>query len=303
MLEINWVRPHLVSILPCLCLVLAMVSGCRPDQSQSWQGYVEGEYVYVAAPKGGKLLSRPLSRGQEVIAGTLAFALDDVFELAAVDAARQELEQSRSTLADMRKGARPSERETIQARLDKAKAEAELARLEYDRRIDLLDDGTIAREDLDKKKSLYETASQQVRQIEAELRTSALGSRIDAIRAAEAQVRAAEAGLAQAIWNLDQRTQNASVSGLVFDTFFNPGDWVPAGRPVLAILPPGLRKVRFFVPEPLLGSIRPGQTVRVTWDGQSEPLACTVSYVSTRVEYTPPVIYSSQSRAKLVFMV
>lgn len=295
-------RPLAVLLLLCLCVLLLAVSECRRDGPQPWQGYVEGEFVYQAAPRSGQLTTRPVHRGQEIQAGFQVFTLDHEFEQAVADAAREDLDRAENSLADMRKGVRPSERETIQAQLDRARTEARLARIEYERRAKLLQDGAIAQDELDRMEIHLETATQDIRQLEAQLRTSSLGARADAVLAAEAEVRAAKARLDQALWDLGQRVQVAAVSGLVMDTFFNPGEWVPAGRPVLSILPPDLRKVRFFVPEPLLGSIRVGQTIHVSWDGRTEPVACTIIHVSSQAEYTPPVIYSSQSRAKLVFM-
>jgi HlyD family secretion protein len=38
-------------------------------------------------------------------------------------------------------------------------------------------------------------------------------------------------------------------------------------------------------------------------DGVKEPFVGKVSYISPKAEYTPPVIYSRETRAKLVFMV
>ena len=38
-------------------------------------------------------------------------------------------------------------------------------------------------------------------------------------------------------------------------------------------------------------------------DGCGADVAATVSYISEEPEYTPPVIYSNETRAKLVFMV
>jgi HlyD family secretion protein len=78
---------------------------------------------------------------------------------------------------------------------------------------------------------------------------------------------------------------------------------VAAGRPVVSLLPPANIKVRAFVPEPRLGSIRVGDAARVRVDGVSEPFAGKVSFISPRAEYTPPVIYSQEERSKLVFLV
>jgi HlyD family secretion protein len=78
---------------------------------------------------------------------------------------------------------------------------------------------------------------------------------------------------------------------------------VPAGSPVVSLLPPANIKVRFFVPEPRLGTVKLGQSVSVRCDGCARPVAATVSYVAPQAEYTPPVIYSRESRSKLVFLI
>jgi HlyD family secretion protein len=102
---------------------------------------------------------------------------------------------------------------------------------------------------------------------------------------------------------LSQKRQNAPQAGLVFDTLFRPGEWVPSGRPVVALLPPGNIKVRAFVPETEIGTVRVGYGARVHVDGVDQPLAGRVGFISPKAEYTPPVIYSRETREKLVFMI
>ena len=99
---------------------------------------------------------------------------------------------------------------------------------------------------------MHDQARQRVAQLEAELATSRLGSRADQIAATEANVRALEAALVKAEWDLAQKRQLAPQAGLIFDTLYRAGEWVPAGRPVLALLPPPNIKVRAFVLRPEL---------------------------------------------------
>jgi HlyD family secretion protein len=89
----------------------------------------------------------------------------------------------------------------------------------------------------------------------------------------------------------------------VEDRLRRPGEWVEAGGVVLSLLPPENVKVRFFVPEPLLGAMRVGQRVGLRCDGCPDDLSGTVRFIAPEAEYTPPVLYSVESRAKLVFMV
>ena len=96
---------------------------------------------------------------------------------------------------------------------------------------------------------------------------------------------------------------SASQAGLVSDTLYREGEWVAAGSPVVRLLPPGNVKLRFFVPETAAGGLKPGRNVSVGCDGCGAGLAAVVSYVSNEPEFTPPVIYSNETRSKLVFLV
>src|SRR6185503_12984326 len=100
-----------------------------------------------------------------------------------------------------------------------------------------------------------------------------------------------------------QKSVKSPVAGLVQDTYFVDGEWVSANQPVVSLLPPQNIKVRFFVEERRLGSLRTGQAVSVACDGCPAPIAAQVSFISPQAEFTPPVIYSRQERAKLVFLI
>jgi HlyD family secretion protein len=92
------------------------------------------------------------------------------------------------------------------------------------------------------------------------------------------------------------------VAGLVQDTYYVLGEWVNANAPVVSLLPPQNIKVRFFVEERRVGAVKVGQAVTITCDGCPAPVTATVSYISPQAEFTPPVIYSQEQRAKLVFL-
>lgn len=283
---------------------LGLLAGCdRPDRDYV-QGYVEGEYVYVASPLAGALESLRVQRGAQVQAGEVLFELERAAEAAARSEAERRLAQARATLEDVKKGKRPSEIESIAAQLRQARAALVLSESEFARQDNLMrTPGATAELDFVRARSARDQNRQRVAQLEAELRTARLGSRSDQIAAAEAEVRAREAALAKANWDLSQKRQAAPQAGLVMDTLYRQGEWVPAGRPVISLLPPQNIKVRAFVPETRIGAIRYGDPVRISVDGIGEPFAGTVSFISPKAEYTPPVIYSRESRGKLVFMI
>jgi len=120
---------------------------------------------------------------------------------------------------------------------------------------------------------------------------------------AQQSLREAEARLNSAKTRLGRRKVISPATGTIQQIYFRPGEMVPAGRPVVALLPPGNVKIRFFVPEATLPRISLGDTVTVRCDGCAPDLVARVSFISRTAEYTPPVIYSLDERAKLVFLI
>src|SRR5262245_2615251 len=301
-------RPH---TYPWTCvrmtgavLVAAVLMACQRPPSDRVQGYVEGEFVYVASPFAGALESLTVRRGAQVRVGEPLFGLERVSEKAARDEADRRLSQALANLEDARKGKRPTEIESIKAQLKQAQAALRLSSREVVRQEGLTTvPGAAVELEVDRARAARDQDRQRVAQLQADLDTALLGSRMDQVLAAEAEVRAREAALARAEWELGQKRQQAPKSGLVFDTLYREGEWVPAGRPVVVLLPPENIKVRAFVSETRIGTIHPGDDAQVRVDGVAARYPGKISYISPRAEYTPPVIYSQESRDKLVFMV
>jgi len=267
------------------------------------QGYTEGEYLYMASQLAGAVKTLDVERGDEVKKGAQLFVLDATSEQANLEMAERKLKEAEANLADAKKGERPTEIAQIEAQLKKARAALLLSVENFKRMQKLFTSGTAAREDFDAAKSQRDQDQHAVGQLEAQLKTAELGSREDKIIAAEEEVKAQEAAVRGAQWSVEQKTQFAPKDALVFDTLFRPGEFVAAGQPVVMLLPPENMKVRAFVPEPLIGALQPGDHVQVHVDGVAEPFEGTIRYISPKVEYAPPVIYSREMRAKLVTMI
>jgi len=120
---------------------------------------------------------------------------------------------------------------------------------------------------------------------------------------AEAALRQAKANLDASQTRLTRRDVFSPVSGTVEQIYYRPGETVPAMRPIVALLPPGNLKLRFFAPEALLPQIKYDQVVEVSCDGCDKGLTAKVSFIARSAEFTPPVIYSLEERAKLVFLI
>jgi HlyD family secretion protein len=162
-------------------------------------------------------------------------------------------------------------------------------------------DDELQRADVNLNQATMENAKQAFERAQALLKTRAGTEK--AYEDAEATLRTAQARLNSAQTRLARRKVASPVGGTVQQVYYRPGEMVPPGRPVLAILPPGNVKVRFYVPEAVLPHIAYGETVSVRCDGCASDITARVSFIAKSAEYTPPVIYSLQERAKLVFLI
>jgi len=235
-----------------LALSVAFIAGCSRNPANVFQGYIEGEYVYVASPLGGALTNLATARGSSVTNGQLLFELERESEAAAVQQA---------------------EKNHAQAKANLALSENELTRREKLRS----DNGVISAEELDQARAQRDTD--------------------------KAQAASQQAALVKAQWSFDQKQQFAPANAFVQDTLYRSGEFVAAGNPVVVLLPPENLKARFFVPEEMLPQIKAGESVSVTFDGSTNIFSATVSYISTQAEFTPPVLYNRENRAKLVYMI
>jgi len=293
------------SFFPASLLAVALVIavGCSRPPPTGWQGYIEGEFVHVASPLAGRVETLAVVRGAHVEAGAPLFELEHEAELAAQREVSGRLASARARLADLSKGQRPTELAALEARLAQARTAAETSARDYTRQEDLFKRGVIAASALDFARLARDRDQRQIEEFVAQLGTARLGARTDTIAAAEAEVASAEAALVRAAWAVEQKSVRAPGSALVHDTVFRVGEFAAAGAPIVILLPPANLKVRFYVPERDYARLQTGQNVEIHATGRAQPVAAKIVYVSPRPEYTPPVLYNRDNRAKLVFMI
>lgn len=144
---------------------------------------------------------------------------------------------------------------------------------------------------------------EEIAAIEAELAAARLPARPQRIAAAEAALDGARAARDQAEWNLARRRLEAPAGGTVSDLIRTPGELAGPAAPVMSLLPDDGVKLRLYVPQDALPRIAPGSLLDVRCDGCPPGLQATVSYVADTPEFTPPVIYSIETRQKLVYLI
>lgn len=282
--------------------IAALAPFCAPSQ-EAYVGYVEGEYVAVAPIDVARIDSESVRRGDVLKPGDPIARLETDDAQIALRNAGAALAQAKADLADLNKGRRPEEIAAIEATLKGARSTEEDAGRVFQRRQKLLDRGYASQADFDAAQTLYNVAAQRVRELAANLAVAGLPARADQIASAEAKVKQAQAACETAKWRLDQRTLLAPSAGYVSDIIRRAGDVAGPQAPVVSFLPHGAVKLKIYVPETRLAGLFLGERVEARCDGCPPGLSADIAYIAREPEFTPPVIYSQQSRQTLVYLI
>jgi HlyD family secretion protein len=289
-----------------LCAVAAgafmMLRG--PSQPPQFHGWVEADLLFVGADEPGRLVTLSVKEGMAVKEGSPLFQLQTDIQEAELQQARATLDEAQARLAKAEAAQqRPEEVAVLEAQAARAKAALDNSLPEFERARMLVERGISAQSRLDQAKSAYDRDRAQLVEIQRQIEVARLKSRTEDIEAAREVVKQAKARLESAKTRLAQRNVSAPADSVVQEIYFRAGEIVPAGRPVVSLLPPGNLKLRFFVPQSSLPAIALGDEVSVTCDGCAEGIRAEVTFIARQAEFTPPVIFSSEERAKLVFRV
>lgn len=297
-------------VIPIAVLVIAaVVFGTRVywipsgGVGHAYLGYVEAETTLVAAPVGGRLVALSVTRGAPIEKDAPLFSLDTTEADAEVARSRALLEQSRAQLENLLTGRRPEELDVIRAQRREAEAALAYAKLDLQRTRDLMPRGAATASRLDQATSQVAQLEAKVQSLTAEEAAGTLGGRAAEREAARAKVAESETAVRKAKRNRLDIAPRSPVDGRVENTFYEPGEWVPAGTPVVSLIAHDKTKLRFFMPQAHVARAAPGTRIDFTCDGCPSGLQAEITYVAPRAEFTPPVIYSAESRDKLVFLV
>lgn len=284
--------------------VALLLVACTSKKPSHFQGYLEGEYLYIAPSVSGHLESLNVSRGQIIDANKVLFTVEQEDELAQLKQSQAQLRAAKSQLGDLLTGKRPVELDVIRAQIKQSEASESLALITLNRDENQFKIGAISKADLDTSRANYKVAVAKTNELVNDLKTGKLPGRDEIIKAQTAQVNYANATLKDANWKFSQTVSSAPpVPSLIYDTLYNVGEWIQAGNPVVILLPPGNLKVRFFVPEVVVGRLNMGEKLTVVCDGCKDKIEMHITYISDQPEYTPPVIFSNETRNKLVFRI
>jgi len=283
-------------------VIAAVFPGFGVAPEPAYNGYVEADYVYVAPAGSGRIETLDVREGDVVIAGQLLFALEADQQQATVRAADARRAVAEASWLNLTTGSRAEEIDVIRASLAQAMVEFELAQSTLDRTQKLNLTGNASQAKVDADKATLARADAQIAQLKAQLAVAELPARSEQVVAAEANLHAARADADRARLGLADRRVVAPTQGIVERVYFRAGEVAATGLPVVAILPPGQLKARFYVPETTRAQFQVGDIMRLECDGCIPGLTAVISRMTSDPQYTPPIIYSRDERSRLVFM-
>lgn len=284
-------------------LPLFLLSGCHKESSPTYQGYAEGEFVNISSTQSGKLDKLFIKRGDKVSIGTHLFALECESELFDYEQIASDLAAAHATLEDYQKGSRPEEISVIEAQLSQAIANAENAQANYDRNRLLYPSHAISKTQLDDSEALIKTTKAKVKELQNTLNVAQLPKRSDQITAQKGRIAQLKAALSQAQWRVKEKALTSHLNAMVYDTLYREGEFVPMGGVVVRLLPSENIKVRFFVPQKIAETLQIGHEISIIKRNDGKKIDAKVTYISPEAEYTPPIIYSNETKEKLTFMI
>jgi len=293
----------LLKIIICFVFFILFVS-CKPTNTGKivFPGYLEGEFVYSSASFGGMIKDVCVKRGDEIKEGQIIFVLDKTSKETELDFYNFALTASLSMVKDLQKGMQEPYVRAAEANIGSVIALKDWYNINYKRYGWLVSKNAQPQTEYEKYKYNLEKYSKDLEEAIANLDIANLPAREDRISAAIALSNALKEKIENAKWELSQMTQYAPQQALVFDTIYHKGEYAGAGQPVAILLPPENIKARFFVSGNVLNKLKIGQKVSVSALGKND-IPAVINYISSKVEYTPPVIYSEQNRDKLVYMI
>lgn len=289
-----------------LCAIVLsglLLTNCGQSDERSYQGYVEGENIYLASPYSGILENLAVQRGQTVSKGQLLFQLDANPQQILIRQYEADLQQATNVLKDLQNPRRTPEIKAIEAQIEQTQAQIKLAEIRVSRFKELYNRQAASKDTFDEAVARYDELVKLKAQYEENLRLAKLGSREEQINAQQAQMISLTAKLDQAKWDLQQKNSYSPAGGIIFDTYYRMGEFVGNQQSVLSLLTPENVRLQFYVPVTELARLKVGQTITFLCYDCNERSSAIIDYISPEAEYVPPLVYTRENRDKLVFRI
>ena len=305
-------------------LIASLLGGCARKAEPDAYGNVEATEVVVGAEATGRLLTYTVTDGQAVQAGSLVGTIDAVqlnFERDQI-AAQQTATRSRAgevrqqiAALESQRGIAVAQRDAARAQRDALSAQLEIAKRTHQRTQRLFDQQAATAQQLDQaerdERVLTNQVAAQDEQIKAQERQIAAQTDLaNGARAQEKTVAAQLAGTDAQVSQAGERIRKTEIrnpiDGTVLTSYVKAGEVVQAGQPLYRVANLTSMEVRAYVTEPQLSAIRLGQEAQVSIDaggGQRQTMPGSISWISSRAEFTPTPIQTREERVDMVYAI
>ncbi|MGB7762666.1 MAG: HlyD family efflux transporter periplasmic adaptor subunit [Bryobacteraceae bacterium] len=237
-------------------------------------GLVEplSEQVKIGSELDGKLRQVMVDEGDRVVRGQVIAVLENADYKARVELAQADLAERRAALERLLNGARAEERREADASVREARAVLDTAAAEWERRRTLLEEGAISRTEFDTVEREYRVAQARLEAAEQHFALIDAAARPDDRLRAEAEIRAAEAGLANAQALLEKTIVRSPLDAVVLRRYRKTGESVIAKdeTPIVSLGATGRLRVRVDVDETDVNRLREGQPAWVRADAYGD---------------------------------
>ncbi|EPV8436111.1 HlyD family secretion protein [Klebsiella variicola] len=283
-------------------IAMLMITGCDNKPENRLSGYSHGEFVYLSYSSTAKIEQLFIQKGDNVTPGQELVKIESFDAQNIFLRAEEKLSAESALLRNLESGERPEELDIIRAQIKKARSAESQVKRQLERYRNLYASRAISLAEWEDIRDELTQKGAQVEELINQLKARQLPARQDEISKQLSMVAAAKLERDKALWDVQQTTIVSPVNAKVFDIIYRAGERPTAGRPIISLLPPENIKVCFFIPEAMLGKFKIGTKVKLICDGCAEPIAGVINYISPEAEFTPPVIYSTKRREKLIFM-
>jgi membrane fusion protein PltH len=267
-------------------------------------GNVDLRQVDLAFNGSERIASVDVQEGDRVHKGEVLARLETSRLEPQVAQAEAQVAAQRAVVERMHKGSRPEEIEQARANLEQAAADAANARVQYQRKNDLLAKNAGTQMDFDNAKAALDMAEARVKLNRSALDLVLAGPRKEDIAQAEAQLRGNEAQLAFLKQQLADAKLLAPVDGVVRSRLMEAGDMASPQRPVFSLALTDPKWVRAYVAEVDLGKVHPGTKAVVTVDSfPGRGFDGSIGFISPIAEFTPKDVQTPELRTSLVYEV
>lgn len=284
-----------------LLILATALTACSGEPDTAFYGYAEGDFIQIAPETPGRILRTGAAEGETVRAGDSLFSLDAIQEDTALAAAEARLRASQARFDDAAAGAREPEIAAVRDQLDQARAAEREARDTLERTRELFGQGHVSQARLDQAARAAEAATARVAEMRERLSLVQLPARENQLAALQAEIEAVRAERDRAADARARRDVLVPVDGRVHRQIRHAGELSGPNLPVFELLPDGAVHALLFIPADALASLPVGSVLDVTCDSCPAGLTARIRQIADAAEFTPPVIYSDNERARLVY--